>query len=248
MSKNFDKTLAWYRETLGFRCSDEVYEGEKATSSARSIASTAATTTSTTTRSSASAATRAGLNHLSFEAADIDDILVGHEHLQGKGYRHMWGLGRHQLGSQFFDYWCDPWGRVHEHWADTDRAQREERLEPDLGGRRAHLAVGRAAAGAIPQSSDRVAKPCDLDVDAPPVRRAGGAILFAAGRSGPPRSADRTPRRGCGTVRVIDVGEEDVMTLQEQLDKLREALKARIPPERGRSWSAASTTCGLPGS
>jgi hypothetical protein len=20
-----------------------------------------------------------------------------------------------------FDYWCDPWGRVHEHWTDSDR-------------------------------------------------------------------------------------------------------------------------------
>jgi hypothetical protein len=33
----------------------------------------------------------------------------------------MWGVGRHLLGSQVYDYWCDPWGRVHERWADTDR-------------------------------------------------------------------------------------------------------------------------------
>jgi hypothetical protein len=33
----------------------------------------------------------------------------------------MWGVGRHLLGSQVYDYWCDPWGRVHEQWADTDR-------------------------------------------------------------------------------------------------------------------------------
>jgi hypothetical protein len=33
----------------------------------------------------------------------------------------MWGLGRHLLGSQVYDYWADPWGRVHEHWADSDR-------------------------------------------------------------------------------------------------------------------------------
>ena len=25
------------------------------------------------------------------------------------------------LGSQIYDYWTDPWGRVHEHWSDTDR-------------------------------------------------------------------------------------------------------------------------------
>jgi hypothetical protein len=33
----------------------------------------------------------------------------------------MWGIGRHLLGSQVYDYWADPWGRVHEHWADSDR-------------------------------------------------------------------------------------------------------------------------------
>jgi hypothetical protein len=33
----------------------------------------------------------------------------------------MWGLGRHVLGSQVYDYWQDPWGRVHEHWTDSDR-------------------------------------------------------------------------------------------------------------------------------
>jgi hypothetical protein len=52
---------------------------------------------------------------------DFDDVMVGHEYLQKKGkYEHMWGIGRHVLGSQIFDYWADPWGRVHEHWTDSD--------------------------------------------------------------------------------------------------------------------------------
>src|SRR5438874_286457 len=47
---------------------------------------------------------------------------LGHEHLRRVGkYEHMWGIGRHLLGSQIYDYWADPWGRVHEHWSDTDR-------------------------------------------------------------------------------------------------------------------------------
>jgi hypothetical protein len=33
----------------------------------------------------------------------------------------VWGVGRHLLGSQVYDYWADPWGRVHEHWTDSDR-------------------------------------------------------------------------------------------------------------------------------
>lgn len=64
---------------------------------------------------------KAGLNHLSFEVPDFDDVIMGHEHLEGmEKYEHVWGVGRHVLGSQIFDYWKDPWGRVHEHWCDTD--------------------------------------------------------------------------------------------------------------------------------
>jgi catechol 2,3-dioxygenase-like lactoylglutathione lyase family enzyme len=63
----------------------------------------------------------AGLNHVSFEVQDIDDLAVGHDFLQAqKRWRHVWGLGRHTLGSQIFDYWKDPWGRMHEHWTDSD--------------------------------------------------------------------------------------------------------------------------------
>lgn len=62
-----------------------------------------------------------GLNHISFEVQDFDDLAVGHEAMMQKyAELHLWGLGRHTLGSQIFDYWRDPWGRVHEHWTDTD--------------------------------------------------------------------------------------------------------------------------------
>ena len=64
---------------------------------------------------------RAGLNHVSFEVPDFDDVVMGHEYLVSKDkYEHVWGLGRHVLGSQIYDYWKDPWDRVHEHWCDTD--------------------------------------------------------------------------------------------------------------------------------
>ena len=52
----------------------------------------------------------------------MDAVFKGHEYLKQLGkYEHMWGVGRHMLGSQVYDYWSDPWGRVHERWADTDR-------------------------------------------------------------------------------------------------------------------------------
>jgi len=63
----------------------------------------------------------ASLNHLSWEVVDLDDIHAGNEFLQARGRHHEWGIGRHLLGSQVFDYWRDPWGHIHEHWTDGDQ-------------------------------------------------------------------------------------------------------------------------------
>lgn len=61
-----------------------------------------------------------GFNHAAFEVANMDDLMVGHEHLEKSGRRHEWGVGHHILGSQIFDYWRDPWGHTVEHWTDGD--------------------------------------------------------------------------------------------------------------------------------
>ncbi|HVR90593.1 MAG TPA: VOC family protein [Novosphingobium sp.] len=62
----------------------------------------------------------AKFHHAAFEVADFDDLMAGSHHLEAKGYRHDWGVGRHILGSQVFDYWRDPWGHRVEHWTDGD--------------------------------------------------------------------------------------------------------------------------------
>lgn len=62
-----------------------------------------------------------GLNHVSWEVVDMDDVHAGHEHLHNKKRTPEWGVGRHLLGSQIFDYWNDPWGQIHEHWTDGDQ-------------------------------------------------------------------------------------------------------------------------------
>ena len=59
--------------------------------------------------------------HSAFEVADIDDLMAGHEHLKAAGWQAHWGVGRHILGSQIFDYWNDPWGHEIEHWTDGDQ-------------------------------------------------------------------------------------------------------------------------------
>ena len=62
----------------------------------------------------------AGLNHVSYEMVDIDDVFMGHELLEKAGYELEWGIGRHYQGSQIFDYWRSPFGQVHEHQTDGD--------------------------------------------------------------------------------------------------------------------------------
>ena len=116
------RSVAWVRATLGLVCSDDVYAGEE---------DNVILSFNRVDRGKEFVdhhvflyvqGERAGLNHLAFEVQDMDDVFTGHEYLNARSaYEHVWGLGRHVLGSQVFDYWKDPWGRVHEHWTDSDR-------------------------------------------------------------------------------------------------------------------------------
>ena len=122
MTRDIRKYLKWYRETLGFISSDDIYVGkpENIVGSFNRL-----------DRGDDYVdhhvffcwqGDKIGLNHVSFEVEDMDDLMLGHQYLAQKDkYEHMWGVGRHHLGSQVFDYWADPWGRVHEHFADSDR-------------------------------------------------------------------------------------------------------------------------------
>lgn len=60
------------------------------------------------------------VHHCSFEVHDFDSQNLGHEWLVGKNYKPVWGVGRHILGSQLFDYWWDTTGNMVEHYADGD--------------------------------------------------------------------------------------------------------------------------------
>ena len=60
------------------------------------------------------------MHHCSFEVEDFDTQVLGHEFLLSKGHKLVWGIGRHILGSQIFDYWKDTSGFTIEHYADGD--------------------------------------------------------------------------------------------------------------------------------
>ncbi len=121
LSTNLKGSLAWYRENFGLISSDDIYAGKPDNIIASLNRADRGDEYVDHHILFAWQSDHIGLNHFSFEVEDIDDVLLGHDYLVAKKkYEHMWGVGRHELGAQVFDYWCDPWGRVHEHWTDTD--------------------------------------------------------------------------------------------------------------------------------
>lgn len=61
------------------------------------------------------------LHHTSWQVDDIDDVGRGAAAmLEGNPERHVWGLGRHHAGSNFFWYLKDPAGNFSEYYSDMD--------------------------------------------------------------------------------------------------------------------------------
>jgi catechol 2,3-dioxygenase-like lactoylglutathione lyase family enzyme len=116
------ETVQWFRDTVGFIGSDDIYVGAKDHIIGSFNRCDRGEEYVDHHVFFCVMNERAGMNHVSFEVPDVDAVFKDHQYLAALGkYEHMWGVGRHLLGSQVYDYWCDPWGRVHERWADTDR-------------------------------------------------------------------------------------------------------------------------------
>lgn len=61
------------------------------------------------------------LHHTSWQVDDVDDIGRGASAmLENHPERHVWGLGRHHAGSNFFWYLKDPAGNFSEYYSDMD--------------------------------------------------------------------------------------------------------------------------------
>ncbi|KAJ5099945.1 hypothetical protein N7532_006946 [Penicillium argentinense] len=74
------------------------------------------------------------IHHSSFEVADFDTQLMGHQYLAKKGWKSVWGVGRHILGSQIFDYWYDSSMFKIEHYADGDVVNEENHTRREFVG------------------------------------------------------------------------------------------------------------------
>ena len=120
-SPDVKRSVGWYRETFGLIQTDDVWAGSEdhVIASFNRLARGLEYVDHHVIM--VHEAKEAALNHLGFEVQDLDDLHFGNQHLKDLArYDHRWGVGRHVLGSQVFNQWVDPWGRAHEHWADTD--------------------------------------------------------------------------------------------------------------------------------
>jgi catechol 2,3-dioxygenase-like lactoylglutathione lyase family enzyme len=73
------------------------------------------------------------LHHTSWQVADVDEIGRGATHmLEDHPERHVWGLGRHHAGSNFFWYLKDPAGNFSEYFADMDCDINDQLWKPEV--------------------------------------------------------------------------------------------------------------------
>lgn len=110
----------WYRRHLGLLISDDIYVAEPGQPLGRFARCDRGGEPADHHTLLLMAMGEAKLGHVAWEVDDVDDLMTGHDHLAGAGARHYWGIGRHVLGGQVFDYWKDPLGFTVEHWTDSD--------------------------------------------------------------------------------------------------------------------------------
>ncbi|MFN3911948.1 VOC family protein [Hyphomonas sp.] len=117
---DFRASEAWYKARFGFITSDEIEMAPGLSIGAFMRCDRGETPTDHHTLFLLQAPSAPRFNHAAFEVTDMDDLMCGHTHLKRARRTPAWGVGRHVLGSQIFDYWKDPWGHELEHWTDGD--------------------------------------------------------------------------------------------------------------------------------
>ena len=73
------------------------------------------------------------LHHTSWQVEDVDEVGRGATTmLEGHPERHVWGLGRHFIGSNFFWYLRDPAGTFSEYYSDMDSITDDQLWTPGM--------------------------------------------------------------------------------------------------------------------
>ncbi|KTE14986.1 VOC family protein [Sphingopyxis sp. H115] len=118
--RDFRLSEAWYKHRFGFLTSDEVEAAKDVPLGAFMRCDRGDKPADHHTIFLAQLPGELGLLHAAFEVANLDDLMLGHQYLKAKKHQPAWGVGRHVMGSQIFDYWKDPFGNELEHWTDGD--------------------------------------------------------------------------------------------------------------------------------
>jgi len=113
-------TAGWYADTLGLLVSDDFYLAEPDAPFGRFMRCDRGEHATDHHTLLVIETGEQRLGHCAWEVADLDDLMTGHDHLAAAEHRPYWGVGRHILGGQVFDYWKDPIGFTVEHWTDSD--------------------------------------------------------------------------------------------------------------------------------
>lgn len=113
-------TLAFFTEVVGFEISDQL-PGIIAFTRCGEVHHNLAI----------QAAPVAFPHHIAFEVDDVDDVVRGGQAMVDiDPHRHMWGVGRHAIGSNWFWYLRDPSGVFVEYAADIDRISAQDLYRP----------------------------------------------------------------------------------------------------------------------
>ncbi|MDX6741569.1 VOC family protein [Actinocorallia sp. A-T 12471] len=120
-STDFAATVAFFRDGVGFKASDHVKD--------------AAAFLRCSTDHHNLLVMRSPVvfpHHSSWQVDDIDEIGRGAQRmLEDHPERHVWGLGRHHAGSNFFWYLRDPSGMFSEYYSDMDTIPEDQPWTPE---------------------------------------------------------------------------------------------------------------------
>ena len=117
---DYRRSERWYKDRFGFLTSDEIEAAPGLALGAFMRCDRGAVPSDHHTLFLAQLPGKPAFMHAAFEVMDFDDLMLGHQHLHARKRKPAWGVGRHIMGSQIFDYWRDPWGHELEHWTDGD--------------------------------------------------------------------------------------------------------------------------------
>jgi catechol 2,3-dioxygenase-like lactoylglutathione lyase family enzyme len=121
-STDFETTSAFFRDGLGFKASDYIKDHGaflRCSTDHHNILVLAAPV--------------AFLHHTSWQVDDIDEVGRGaFTMLEDHPERHVWGLGRHHAGSNFFWYLKDPAGNFSEYYSDMDCVVDDQLWTPEV--------------------------------------------------------------------------------------------------------------------